>query len=272
MQKPSWSHEYHWFHPCALPEMILQICAAHAISENPSIKTPLLNSLVGYRIWRIVEEMMNITSSLPAIAANMILLCIVFHGCVTRFRNSYHRNCTEHEMWTTVWRIQTMFWNKREAEMLFKALINGCLESHLLLKCANCLWNSFYSQTTGLRQLTSNFHERCCGWRNNRWGDRWCNSMQRILQTKASNLHTTIQHTVRFQKDSMTQRCSVTASSVEGQLVNFRAPEIAIYLLYYFTTKVFHETWTIEKEGIWNPWCWTCLLYASCLLSQWWAR
>ena len=38
--------------------------------------------------------------------------------------------------------------------------------------------------------------------------------------------------------------------------------------------EVLQEAWTGEKEGIWakNPWRWTCLFYASCLLSQWWAR
>ena len=41
----SWSHEYHWFHSCTVPEMIKQTCRACHL-QNPKHETHLLNSLV----------------------------------------------------------------------------------------------------------------------------------------------------------------------------------------------------------------------------------
>ena len=68
MQKPFWSHKYHWFHPCTVPEMIPQTCQM----RNPQHETHLLNSFVGSKMRRIVGQMINITNTQQAIADNML--------------------------------------------------------------------------------------------------------------------------------------------------------------------------------------------------------
>ena len=47
MQKPSWNHEYHRFHPCTVPKMIPQTCAQHATCEIHNMKSTFWTVLWG---------------------------------------------------------------------------------------------------------------------------------------------------------------------------------------------------------------------------------
>ena len=102
-----------------------------------------------------------------------------------------------------------------------------------------------------LSQLTSNLHERrYYDLQNSRWGDRWWNSMQRILKICQKTIKLIwlqiSQYTVHFHAFSeswydsrLFSFCFTVGNDLlEGQQVNSWAPQIAIYLRMYSCTSI----------------------------------
>ena len=113
----SFQNVYHNFHKILKSPLVpslychsTNMCRASHL-QNPQHKTDFLNSLVGYRMRCIVEQMINTTNTQPAVAANIPVHTILLLRHNTKYSLFYHLYWNEHEFHMLTCPIMVLWWS-----------------------------------------------------------------------------------------------------------------------------------------------------------------